>query len=393
MQKKVGIITMYYKSTNYGGNLQAYALSYILKQNGYDAEQICFLTSSLKKESSFIKLKKLFLWGIKPAFSKIISKVKHYKKSSEKTQNKKDEKLIQEQVKLRNKAFENFNQEIIPHSSNVYYADTITNSLANYDAFITGSDQVWNLKWYHPIYFLDFVPNNKIKLSYAASISAKFLSKKEKRVITKSLKSFDAISVREKSDEENLESSKLKNIETVLDPTLLLTQNDWNKVCKDIEEESEYVFCYFLGKNEEAKNIAINFAKDKKLKLIAFVYPGEKNYADENIFCAPPEEFLGYIKKAAYVFTDSFHATVFSYLYKKQFYVFNRNKSGNMNSRILNITDIFNLKERFCDEQRENLEYINSLKPIDYSNENKKLTSLIEKSKLFLFEALQGKHG
>ena len=71
MQKKIGIVTLYHESTNYGGNLQAYALCEFLKEQGYNAKQICFLTSSKSRESVFVKLKRLFFWGLKSALTKI----------------------------------------------------------------------------------------------------------------------------------------------------------------------------------------------------------------------------------------------------------------------------------------------------------------------------------
>ena len=90
------------------------------------------------------------------------------------------------------------------------------------------------------------------------------------------------------------------------------------------------------------------------------------------------------------MFTDSFHASVFSLIYEKQFFVFNRDKKGSMNDRIKDLTDLFDVKERFCDFENENFEYVNSLKDIDYSKSFDKFVELKKQSIKFLEDNLGG---
>ena len=109
------------------------------------------------------------------------------------------------------------------------------------------------------------------------------------------------------------------------------------------------------------------------------------------MFDLTPGQFIGLIKNAKYVFTDSFHATVFSFIYQKQYFVFNRDAKGAMNSRIKNITDLFHSSERFCDRKgQESLQYILALKDIDYSQNFNEVKILREKSKNFVSENLKG---
>lgn len=390
---RIGIVTLYYKSINYGGNLQAYALCKFLQKNGYDAEQICFTTNLSNKESLFEKIKRILKLGLGRVVSLLKKRVTPHKGVKENQSSELFEKAYKEMIKEKRASFEHFNQEIIPHSSNVYYADNITDCLSNYDAFITGSDQVWNFKTYHPIYFLDFVPESKLKMSYAASFSMDKLEKWQQKVVNKSLKTFKAISVRE---EDALDFIKTINKPkaAVLDPTLLLDTQDWDKVCAEKCVDCQYVFCYFLGDNPKERVLAEQFAKNKGLKLVSVPHSSgamketDFSFGDIRFHNSSPEQFISLIKYANYVFTDSFHATVFSNLYKKEYFVFNRNEKKEMASRIINLTGLYGTENRYCVDDKENLDYILSLETIDYDKNKEKISKLKEDSKNFLLSNL-----
>ena len=277
-------------------------------------------------------------------------------------------------IPRRKKAFSDFAENVIPHGEKVYDATSIHGCVADYDAFITGSDQVWNFTWYNPEFFLDFVPSDKIKMSYAASIAMDGLTDAQKEIFQNSLKDYKAVSVREKSAIPLLEGLSPVAVESVLDPTLLLDRSDWEKICSDRIIDEEYLFCYFLGENTKARRLAERFAKQNHLKLVniphasGWVKLEDRKFGDVKLFDATPNDFISLIKHAKYVFTDSFHAAVFSHIYQKQYVIFNRNKSGEMSSRIQDITELFGSQARFCyDASRENLQYIKSLADIDYS--------------------------
>ncbi len=388
MSKKIGIVTLYYKSINYGGNLQAYALCKALQRIGYQAEQICFLTETKGKETIKTRAKRVFFWGVRKAFKTIWHRIKSVIEARlAKVFGKQDQGLSEKtrmQYQARRKAFAHFNQQIIPHSETVYYADTISEAVDVYDCFITGSDQVWNFRWYHPIYFLDFVPKEKKKLSYAASIAMAQLNQKEKSVIQRSLKDYCAVSVREDDAIKMLNGLSPVMPRMVLDPTLLLSAQEWDEVCQEPKQQEKYVFCYYLGKNAQARKLTVEFAEKNGLKLIAALCPGEEPFGDECYYDMSPEEFLGYIKMAEYVFTDSFHATVFSHIYKKQFFVFNRNKEGKMNARIISLTDIFGTSDHFCAGEKESIVYLENVKRIDYAQDDQKFETLRSQSYDFL---------
>lgn len=290
----------------------------------------------------------------------------------------------------RVEAFENFNQVMIPHSQKIFSSETLSECVDDYDIFITGSDQVWNFWGEMKPYLLDFVPSHKTKLSYAASIARSTLSDVQKEVFRTSLRDYKAISVREYSAKQMLLGIAEVEPQVVLDPTLLLRKEEWDCVCAERTLEKEYAFCYFLGDNKRARKIVRRFAKKHGLFLVVLPHAAGINfsdirYGDARLYDASPEQFLSLIKHAKYVFTDSFHAVVFSNIYQKQYFVFNRSAKAEMSSRITDITALFHQEERFCaGKERESLTYVESLSNIDYTKENKDFENLKKESIEFL---------
>lgn len=377
---RVGIITLYYKSMNYGGNLQAYALCNYLRKNYIYAEQIQFQKSnssttgkinSLLREGKTVLAKRIIL--------NLISKT---------------QKSYENAMRARKEAFIPFREKMTPHTAGVYDPQSINECIDAYDTFITGSDQVWNFKWYNSAYFLDFVSSDKKKVAYAASFSMNSLDQEQSKIVQNSLKDFKAISVREKSAVDLIDDLTDQQVELVLDPTLLLEREDWEEVCNERLINEDYIFSYFLGENPISKKIAEQFAKQKRLKLVTIPYAAgafnlsDKNFGDIQIGGASPQDFLSLIRHASYVFTDSFHAVVFSFVFKRQFFVFNRDKKGSMNTRIKSITELFDIKERFCERDKESIKYVNGLEDIDYSASFDKFEKYRKTSYEFLKTAL-----
>ena len=387
--KKIGILTHYYKSKNYGGNLQAYALCEYLNNNGYTAEQICFDSTFVvvQKKSLVERIKGKGILGIlKSIIRRILVAPKRIVKETILYNEIKKHDVINRRVE----AFDVFNSQVIPHSQKVYNSENINESSSLYDIFITGSDQVWKMKYYSPIWWLSFV-KDKTKISYAASLATDTIENEHKNIIKEHLRDFSAVSIREKSLVSQMQKLSPVGAEYVLDPTLLLEKEDWDKVCAEKLIEEDYIFCYFLGENKKERKLVIKFAKEKGLKLVTIPHASGKlrtvdiKFGDKKIYDASPQQFLSLIKHAKYIFTDSFHAVVFSNIYQKQYFVFNRNKKGEMSARITDITGLFGAEERFCNnKQKETLKYINSLKDIDYYKDNGIFIELIEKSIIYL---------
>ncbi|MCR5142752.1 MAG: polysaccharide pyruvyl transferase family protein [Ruminococcus sp.] len=379
--KKIGIITHYYKSTNYGGNLQAYALCKYLINEGYEAEQICY---PIFKPNVKIRVSNFstFLQLIRSLISHFIFFPHHiyYKTSKSKTK----------------KAFENFNLSIIPNSGKVYNDSNFNECIENYDVFITGSDQVWNFSFFRPEYFLESIPSTISKISYAASISMKSLSDNQQEYLAKVLQDYKSISVREEYAKDLISGIVQKPIYKVVDPVFLLSEAEWNDLAYDYRIKDDYIFSYFIGNNNNSREICRVFARKHGLKIIDIPMANNQyrftgiQIGDIKATDVSPNEFLGLIKNAQFIFTDSFHASVFSYLFKKQFYVFNRNHNGDMSERIIDIMSQFGLLPYFCDDSsKESIEYVTSLPIIDYTKLNDEVVKTnIDNSKRYLEESL-----
>ena len=347
MNKRIGIITRYYKSINYGGNLQAYALCQFLNKNGYNAEQICFSEKTKDKSIKKTFLRRLFL-KIKRIFKNPIREL--FIAPNEKRLCKKYNVW-----ERRTKAFYKFNTHSIPHSNEVFYTNSIFKCVEDYDIFITGSDIVWNLKKYDPPYFLNFVPNSKIKMAYAASLGMNSLTEEQKKFLEKHLQGYLQISVREKDAVQLLKGITSVIPIQVADPTLLLSKSDWDSICSNRLISEKYVFCYFLGNNKKERVLAKKYAAKRGLQLVSIqpsvgtdpILLRDFQFGDIRLYDATPEDFISLIKYAECVFTDSFHAVVFSSIYQRDFFVFNRNKTNSLNTRIKSIVELLGTEERF----------------------------------------------
>lgn len=384
--KRVGIITHYYGSKNYGGNLQAYALCKLIQNEEYIVEQISY--NMYNQTSNRNRIERLRILKLKELVAKIFC---HFRLSiCNKIQRMQDHKIRTHFVK-RSKALHLFNRNSIPHSERVYNNDNIIDCINDYDVFITGSDQVWNPLWVNAVFFLDFVPSNKFKMSYAASISQNDLTPEQIKIFKQSLSDYDAVSVREENAVRLLQEISPVAVEWVLDPTLLLSSEQWDEICAKQIVFKKYMFCYYLGDNTNQRKIAEQFAKNHGLIIVTLPHLAgqyckcDAEFGDEQLYDISPEQFISLIKYAEYVFTDSFHATVFSIIYKKQYCVFTKSEQVSMDSRIYSLTSLFDGECHFCDTpEKLNVQYIEGLSDLDYTKPFVKFEEMKLKSIGFL---------
>ena len=200
---RIGILTEYYESSNYGGNLQAYALTRYINDHYGKTEQIQYKRNIPPQNGGKQLLNK--------SFQEILIKI--FVKSRDLIIGRITKNKIQARIKLRDESIKNFNLSI-PHSKVVYSDDTINRSIEDYDCFVVGSDQVWRT-FYNRAYFLGFVPENKLKISYAASISRNTLTDNEQAILRETLPGFTGISVREKEAVELVKNATVRQLESV----------------------------------------------------------------------------------------------------------------------------------------------------------------------------------
>lgn len=369
--KKIGVITFYYGSCNYGGVLQAYALCRQLELLGYDSEQISF-----KYKPSYFNLKIVLNKINKKGFDFIVKKIQ---KIGTRT----------DTFKIRNEKFLLF-RESIKHSK-VYTKKDLKYCNQNYDIFICGSDQIWNPDYRESNYYLKFADEGKLKISYAASISQTYLSKYDKNFMKPLLKRIDFISVRENDAKTMIEKFCNKNVKVVLDPVLLLERNEWEKIETNYKIKDKYVLVYLLADNETYLNKIRQCFKKLNYKIVIISLNDLKsNFTYKQLYDVGPKDFLSLIKSAEMLITDSFHGCVFSIIYHKKFWALKRHKDSekeNMNSRLYTLFGNLGLEDRFLDDD-QNLTKEELLKKIDYKTVDKKLEILKKDSLKFLESAL-----
>ena len=373
--KKVGIVTHFHGSMNYGGILQACALCRVLEQMDVKPEQIRFTMDYIRKRS----LGETILKVMNPV---LVWKLVEYRVRS-----------FWRSQKLggRRTAFQNFNKQFVPSTKTVYNPDSIKNCGDLYDAFITGSDQVWNPDAYFGAYFLDFAPAGKPKLSYAASVGKSSLTEPMQEIYRGHLEDFTAVSVREKNAVDIIQPLTNLPVEQVLDPTLLLKKEQWDGICSRRLVEDKYLFCFFLGYNPQARKLAKAYARKHGLKIVTIPHAsslyvsGGSTWGDVRVWDASPAEFLSLVKHADCVFTDSFHACAFSSVYEKNFFVVQRTGHAGMSGRIYSLLALLGCESHFCDtEEKLNLTYLESLEPVSYAEPKAELETLREKSFAYL---------
>lgn len=225
-------------------------------------------------------------------------------------------------------------------------------------------------------YLLDFGIEGIKKMSYAASVAKDTLSAEESGRYKKAFKDYAAISVREKSAVELLRPITPVEIQWVVDPVFLLRREEWQSLVGSKCDSERYALCYFFGNDSTERKIAKEYAKCKNLKLKVMPFlngeisEDDLDYGDERIINASPSEFVQLIQNAEIVFTDSFHATAFSLLFERQFYVFERSFQSSMGSRIESLTELFGVQDHYCNiPNRTTFDYIYETASIDYSKE------------------------
>ena len=201
------------------------------------------------------------------------------------------------------------------------------------------------------------------------------------------IKRFHKISLREAHGKKIIEElTGRKDIEVLIDPTMLLTTNEWDDVSKRPSEldkygNKKYILNYFLGDLSESRKKEIERISDENNCFII-------NLLDKNdpFYCCGPSEFLYLEKNAFLICTDSFHSSVFAILYNRPFVIFDREQNGveNMNSRIDTLINKFKLKDRKYNGKKITKDNLNH----NYTEAYKILEKEREKSKKFLEKAL-----
>lgn len=352
---------------NAGAGLQAYALSKYLSDLGHDVEIIDYKPDYLSNHYSFTAI-------ASPRFDKPIVRELYL---LAKLPNR-----LKRYFGRRKKSFDAFKQDYLKVTEKRYISnDDLKANIPQADVFFAGSDQIWNPTFNNgkdPAFYLDFVPDNKIKASYAASFSVNEIPDELKAVTKGYLENLDYISVREKSGVDILNSLGINNSYQVLDPVFLLDKQEWEKLCFDISTD-KYILVYDFDNSELVKEIAQKIAKEKNLKIYSVF---NNSYSDKCFYDEGPIGFVSLVKNADFVISNSFHATAFSLIFEKDFVVVNRKE--NLNTRMYDLTKSLGIENRLiCDAN--DVDYNEN---IDYKSVKEKLNEQISYSKKYLDRVL-----
>ena len=384
---KIGIITTSSGgdgtfACNYGAALQGYALVKQLQLLGFDAWDLNYISDNEYRPLQYNIVKRTLLrlpLLFKPYLVK--QKISEYKNRDNRKINRNSfVKFIEEnQITYNNGAFYQFLD--LKRVSSEFYA------------VITGSDVVWNPLLHKNIndrgYFLDFAPKGVKRIAYAPSFGITQLPDTAKKDLAEFLQKFDAVSVREKSGAEIIRKETGLEVQVVLDPTLLLEPKYYKEVLrfpKDLPEE--YIAVYRFGNLDFTKEKIREISKKCNLPIVYI--PSNNDGTFDPDYSIGPGEFLGVIKNAKLVLSDSFHCTVFAIINHKPFLTFYRSmpeQGKDINSRMIDLLDMVRLKERLI-KPGESIPY-ERLFEIDFNYTDRIIEKRRKASLMYLKNALE----
>lgn len=360
---KIGIVTLPLH-TNYGGILQAYALQTVLERLGHQTE---ILQVQRPRKLPYHRMPQIYA---KRFIDKFVLQHSNTRFFEEQWWNKEGTSAMR---KYTNLFLNKYLHLRLMHSIKEVQP-------TDYDGYVVGSDQVWRKVYFKYMMhtsicdaFLRFAKNWEVKrIAYAASFGTDTLkyTDKETNQCRALLQQFDAVTVREYSAVELCKQKLGTDATHVLDPTMLLTTYDYQALFEEakIPKNNGNMHCYILKHTAENQKLISSIAHDRGLKTFSVLIPVNPQVKDATELAQPPvEQWLRAFYDSEYVVTDSFHACVFSILFRKQFVVYG-NESRGM-ARFHSLLSVFGLENRLV----YNYEQYKKLTPIDYNAVYEKL--------------------
>lgn len=332
---KAGILTLPLWN-NYGGILQAYALKHTLENFNVDTVLINLHRKSPTKYNEIIQ-------GIKFQIKKYFfdkDKVTVYPN-------------IKESIYISQNTLTFVDKELSPKTRIVYNFNELMDIASGLQSVIVGSDQVWRPNYTPNIYnyFLDFVGKDTKKVSYAASLGTdEWLFTEEETLRCKELLDrFDAVSVREDTAVSIIDDKFGVKADFVLDPTLLLEQNDYNVLVDKYSDQSNHgqLFAYILDRSEKNKNFVDRVSNTlgyDSFEVMPKKFDTKFSYNDSDYIFPNVTQWLRSFRDAKFIIADSFHGCVFAIIYNKPFIAIGNEERGL--SRFYSLLNTFGLKDR-----------------------------------------------
>lgn len=297
---RVGIVTFHFVN-NFGGALQAYALQNAIEQN-------CNVEAVLVDYRN---------WFIRFTDTVRILPI---------TTNIKEFAFGWRTLKLRlNRLhkFRQFRQE--KNKLTAYYGSykALCKNMPDCDKYVCGSDQIWNTAITLSLakaYFLTFEQNSANKFSYAPSFGSNQINPKYAVEMGKYIGSLNNISVRESDGVRLAEELTGREAMQLIDPTFLLSEQEWAKVSVAPAIREPYILLYIMQRDEEVYAYAKQIKKRLGIKVVEISRYGYRpDFVDVSLVDLGPAEFLGLFQNASYVCTNSYHGLAFSIIFGKEF--------------------------------------------------------------------------
>lgn len=367
--KKIGLVTMH-RVKNYGSILQTYATQKIFEKLGCKVEVIDYYP------------RRVTFWGM---IENIKNRNDKFKKSRLLTFAART--VLFPTFASRFVAFKVFFKKYINVSEKTYSSvEELYDNYPKCDAYCVGSDQVWNSEWNEKIdlpYYLGFLKEDDYRFAYSSSFGKSKLAKWEKEETKELLSKFKYLAVREQSAVEILKDLGLES-KLVLDPTFLLTKEDWEKVASKKYNNKKYILMYNINRTPLLYDYAKKLAKEKKMKLINVSYNLHDFIRPGNLVASPKvADFLSAFLNAEYIITDSFHGTSFAINLNKKFATVYPKR---FSTRLENILAMTNFLDRKVNTLEDTLKIDNEL---DYVSANKILAEKKEDSLNYLKMVLE----
>lgn len=322
--KKVAVVT-FHRAHNFGSVLQTYALQEYVKQLGQETgSEVEYTVIDFYTEEQE-ELYKVYKSGFG---------VKNFIKNAIAVPNAKA-------FKIKHQKFNDFISDNFHVTKRYKTVNELEAKPPIADYYISGSDQIWNVraKDFSDVYYLNFV-NQGRKISYAASFGPLKINwnRYDGQKYTKLLQEYDAISAREQGSADNVEYLTSNQCSVNVDPTLLLTAEQWRKIQSDANyKDGQYILLYCLEPSKQQLAMADAISKKLNLPIVILRYNNKNDMFNHYVkkYDSGPKDFLSYIDHAALVLSSSFHGTAFSLIYHKPFYVFHGMKDNRISSILM----------------------------------------------------------
>lgn len=350
--KPIALVTCYFQP-NFGSQLQAFATQEAFDKIGLLNETIKFdgIRGEINKAKYKYFLSRVFDINTVKDKMATVRKVIATKQNPEYAKN----------LGIRKHMFADFAANKFHLSKQYNSKAEIGEDAHRYSAFLVGSDQLWlpsNIA--ADYYTLNFVPDDVKKIALATSFGISSLPRKYGMIAASFLKRMNYVSVRETSGQALVKKWAGRDVPVVCDPTILFTAEEWNKAIEAVDSGTrfskgeKYIFVYFLGNNPWERELVRSFRAETELKIVQLAHSDEyiksdEGFADITPYNVGPKEFVELVRDAEYVFTDSFHCSVFSMLYHKNFFTFPRySKDGTVstNGRLYSLLSLVHQESR-----------------------------------------------